>query len=115
VDSQLHDVCCLSQGALVLIFICCARQRTPYKQLPPGEDLKVSVSNSGSHSSSNGHTGGSAITIERPPGMNGIITCNSYKNRHGTWHRKESGAVLIGPYSTSYGSCESRGFLESVA
>lgn len=102
-------------GILVMIFICCSRQRVPYKQVPPAEDLKVTMSNSESYNSSNGHAGGSAIAIERPPGMNGVIACNSYKNRHGTWHRKESGAVLIGPYSTSYGSCESRGFLESVA
>jgi hypothetical protein len=108
-------MCCLLQGVLVLIFICCSRQRVPYKQVPPAEDLKVTMTNSESHNSSNGHAGGSAIAIDRPPGMNGIITCNSYKNRHGTWHRRESGAVLIGPYSTSYGSCESRGFLESVA
>jgi MFS family permease len=106
-------------GALVMLFICCQRERSPYKQMPPAEDAKGSLTTSAmasaSHSSSNGHASGSAIAIERPPGMNGIIACNSYKNRHGTWHRKESGAVLIGPYSTSYGSCESRGFLESVA
>lgn len=52
------------------------------------------------------------ISIERPPGMNGIIACNSYKNRHGTWHMKESGAALIGPYSSSYGSLESRGYVD---
>jgi hypothetical protein len=106
----------LLQGALVTLFICCQRQRSPYKQMPSAEDAKGGLTTSASHSSSNGHAAsGSAIAIERPPGMNGIIACNSYKNRHGTWHRKESGAVLIGPYSTSYGSCESRGFLESVA
>jgi hypothetical protein len=99
----------------VLLFICCQRERSPYKQVSPAEDTKGNLTTSTSHSSSNGHASGSAITIERPPGMNGVIACNSYKNRHGTWHRKESGAVLIGPYSTSYGSCESRGFLESVA
>jgi len=112
-------MCRLLQGGLVMLFICCQRQRSPYKQVPPAEDAKGSLTTSAmasaSHSSSNGHASGSAIAIERPPGMNGIIACNSYKNRHGTWHRKESGAVLIGPYSTSYGSCESRGFLESVA
>ncbi|KAJ4447889.1 hypothetical protein ANN_09898, partial [Periplaneta americana] len=106
-------------AVLVLVFLCFTRQRVPYKELPPVEDSKIAMMNSGSHSTSNGHNSGTssknAINIERPPGMNGIIACNSYKNRHGTWHRKESGAVLIGPYSTSYGSCESRGFLESVA
>lgn len=108
-------------GSLVLIFICCARRHGTYKQIVPPEDLKanLSLSESGSHLIGNGHStpshNGTGIAIERPPGMNGIIACNSYKNRHGTWHMKDTGAVLIGPYSTSYGSLESRGFLESVA
>ena len=81
--------------------------------MPPVEDLKMTATNASSESQSTVKSK-NGIAIERPPGMNGYIACNSYKNRHGTWHRKESGALLIGPYSTSYGSCESRGFLETV-
>ncbi|XP_067014420.1 MFS-type transporter SLC18B1 [Anabrus simplex] len=108
-------------GIVVVIFICCAKRTPAYKEVVTQEDLKsnMSLTDSGSHLLSNGHHTPSgranSVAIERPPGMNGIITCNSYKNRHGTWHMKDTGAVLIGPYSSSYGSLESRGFLESLA
>ncbi|KAK6644831.1 hypothetical protein RUM43_001104 [Polyplax serrata] len=106
-------------GIAVIMFIFCLKNKQPYKQILSESNVKTTdngssacniTSRSGSPPAlSNG------VLIERPPGMNGIIARNSYKNRHGTWHRKETGAVLIGPYSTSYGSLESRGFLESVA
>ncbi|KAK3923553.1 MFS-type transporter SLC18B1 [Frankliniella fusca] len=115
----LNAVVCV----MVFIFLCLSRRRAQYKEIIPEEDLKqLSYTLSSDHGpgsngylangSSNGHA--NPCAIERPPGMNGIIATNSYKNRHGTWHRKEAGAVLIGPYSTSYGSLESRGFLSSV-
>ncbi|VVC34299.1 Major facilitator superfamily,Major facilitator superfamily domain [Cinara cedri] len=47
------------------------------------------------------------VPTERPPGMDGIIACNSYKNRLGTWNRKES-ELIIG---SSYAADESRGLL----
>lgn len=105
---------------MVLIFLCLVRRRSQYKEVVDEEDMKLSYTLSSDHGSShpaaNGSSNGHAhpCNIERPPGMNGLIATNSYKNRHGTWHRKEAGAVLIGPYSTSYGSLESRGFLSSV-
>lgn len=106
-------------GFIVLLFICCTKTRQPYKQIPSEADLKIASENGSTVGSATSHGTQSRLSngvlIERPPGMNGIIACNSYKNRHGTWHRRETGAVLIGPYSTSYGSLESRGFLESVA
>lgn len=43
---------------------------------------------------------------ERPPGMEGIIPCNSYKNRLGTWNRKESELIIGSSYAD-----ESRGLL----
>ncbi|KAE8739867.1 hypothetical protein FOCC_FOCC014624 [Frankliniella occidentalis] len=116
----LNAVVCV----MVFIFLCLSRRRAQYKEVVNEEDLKqLSYTLSSDHGptsngylaangSSNGHA--NPCAIERPPGMNGIIATNSYKNRHGTWHRKEAGAVLIGPYSTSYGSLESRGFLSSV-
>ena len=111
---------------MVLVFLCLVRRRAQYKEVTNEEDLKqLSYTLSSDHTpSSNGFLGNGSVAssnghanpcaIERPPGMHGIIATNSYKNRHGTWHRKEAGAVLIGPYSTSYGSLESRGFLSSV-
>ncbi|XP_034232465.1 MFS-type transporter SLC18B1-like [Thrips palmi] len=110
---------------MVIVFLLLVRRRSQYKEVPSEEDLKnLSYTLSSDHSPpSNGYLGNGSVAsnghanpcaIERPPGMNGIIATNSYKNRHGTWHRKEAGAVLIGPYSTSYGSLESRGFLSSV-
>ena len=109
-----------SQGILVAVFISCRKHRQPYKQIP-NDSEKTLIKENGNTSHLSGKSGGkpgmsNGVLIERPPGMSGLIACNSYKNRHGTWHKKESGAVLIGPYSTSYGSLESRGgFLASVA
>ncbi|CAG2069398.1 unnamed protein product, partial [Timema podura] len=107
---------------VVVIFVCCARRPHFYKEVTP-EDVKLVMTASNSHSYQNSCSShnldhqqkNGGVSIDRPPGMTGIIATNSYKNRHGTWHRRDSGAVLIGPYSASYGSIESRGFLESVA
>ncbi|KAJ1523716.1 hypothetical protein ONE63_001550 [Megalurothrips usitatus] len=111
----LNAVVCV----MVMVFLCLVRRRSQYKEVQNEEDLKqlsYTLSSDQAHSNGYGSSNGHAhpCAIERPPGMNGIIATNSYKNRHGTWHRKEAGAVLIGPYSTSYGSLESRGFLSSV-
>nr|CAD7206328.1 unnamed protein product [Timema douglasi] len=113
----------LATCVVVVIFVCCARRPHFYKEVIP-EDVKLVLTASNSHSYQNSCSShnldhhqqkNGGVSIERPPGMTGIIATNSYKNRHGTWHRRDSGAVLIGPYSASYGSIESRGFLESVA
>lgn len=64
----------------------------------------------------NGHISTPSLTCpvptERPPGMDGIIACNSYKNRLGTWNRKES-ELVIGSHMGGGGSYaeESRGLL----
>lgn len=61
----------------------------------------------------NGHMT-SALTCpvppERPPGMDGIIACSSYKNRLGTWNRKESELVIGSQIGNSYAD-ETRGLL----
>lgn len=44
-----------------------------------------------------------SLNLERPPGMSGIIPCNSYKNRLGTWNRKDNEFIFSGQ-SQSYGS-----------
>ncbi|XP_050541622.1 MFS-type transporter SLC18B1-like [Daktulosphaira vitifoliae] len=38
------------------------------------------------------------VPTERPPGMDGIIACSSYKNRLGTWNRKESELIIGSSY-----------------
>jgi len=113
------------QCVVVLLFICLTKRQVQYKNLSNEEDPKQlsytlssegGLSRYGSVGDRDGNGGAFPRSIERPPGManlNGLV-CNSYKNRHGTWHRKESNSVLIGPYSASYGSLESRGFLSSV-
>jgi hypothetical protein len=50
------------------------------------------------------------IPPERPPGMDGIIACSSYKNRLGTWNRKESELVIGSHIGNSYAD-ETRGLL----
>ncbi|XP_049949400.1 MFS-type transporter SLC18B1-like [Schistocerca serialis cubense] len=99
-------------GIVVLNFICFTRRRSPYKEITQTDDLKMySSAETGSNISNGTVVRNKAVAIERPPGMNGIIACNSYKNRHGTWHMKDSGAVLIGPYSSSFGGSESRNLI----
>lgn len=51
----------------------------------------------GGYGNGNGHITPSLtcpVPTERPPGMDGIIACSSYKNRLGTWNRKESELVI---------------------
>lgn len=121
-------------GTVVLIFICCTKPQNLYKEIPNStasapEEIGGSQSHNSpllgdkSRLSSNGHiniigsTASLACPGERPPGMNGIIACSSYKNRLGNWHRKESGATLGNQFSSSYGSFEPsshRAFYEST-
>ncbi|XP_039295920.1 MFS-type transporter SLC18B1-like isoform X4 [Nilaparvata lugens] len=122
-------------GAIVLIFICCTKPQNMYKEIPSAASASLPEEIGGSSHTpllgdksprlvaSNGHinivgsTASLACPGERPPGMNGIIACSSYKNRLGNWHRKESGATLGNQYSSSYGSFEHsahRAFYEST-
>lgn len=50
---------------------------------------------------------GNGISIEksRPPAMNSLIACNSYKSQ--AWPKKEANGFL-GPYSYSYGTVDFR-------
>ncbi|GLG92742.1 MFS-type transporter SLC18B1, partial [Gryllus bimaculatus] len=115
-------------GILVVGFLIASRRkRAQYKQAEADTAATAAAAarlglsfhdSSASHNSSHSHMNGSArgVPIERPPGMQGIIARNSYKNRHGTWHMKDSGAVFVGPYSSSYGSAgETRGLLDTPA
>ncbi|XP_075235423.1 MFS-type transporter SLC18B1-like isoform X2 [Lycorma delicatula] len=111
-------------GGIVLLFICCSKPKPMYKEIPnlTAEENHAKTSNTGliQKASSNGyinHVGSAAtqsISCEKPPGINGIIACSSYKNRLGNWHRKESGATLGNQFSASYGSLDTRPMLDTV-
>lgn len=77
------------------------------------DPLVKSVTENGGGGAYNGLIS-SALTCpvppERPPGMDGIIPCNSYKNRLGTWNRKESEFVIGSHIGNSYAD-ETRGLL----
>lgn len=51
------------------------------------------------------------VPTERPPGMDGIIACSSYKNRLGTWNRKESELIIGSHMNGGLYAEESRGLL----
>ncbi|XP_059486360.1 MFS-type transporter SLC18B1-like [Neocloeon triangulifer] len=105
-------------GIAVTVFLVFGRQRGPYKDMDDSlstdntsdtlviesTDLSNSYCRSGKHRRK---TLAGSISIERPPGMiNGLSVCSSYKNKYGTWQREDGSSVLIGPYSSSYGSIE---------
>jgi hypothetical protein len=74
------------------------------------DPLVKSVTENGNGSAAyKGSASACPIPTERPPGMDGIIACSSYKNRLGTWNRKES-KLVIGSQMNSYLD-ESRGLL----
>lgn len=51
---------------------------------------------------------GNGISIEksRPPAMNSLIACNSYKSQ--AWPKREANGLPLGPYSYSYGAVDFR-------
>uniref|UniRef100_A0A0A9WX84 MFS-type transporter C6orf192 n=1 Tax=Lygus hesperus TaxID=30085 RepID=A0A0A9WX84_LYGHE len=106
-------------GMVVIAFLIFSRPRRMYKEI--GKSSENFLIGARTYNSSGGLSeGGSAMKIkpplvsstaslpcERPPGMSGIIACNSYKNRHGTWHRRDSGALVdCNGYSSSFSSLE---------
>ena len=87
----------------------CTRRHKPYTEIGPTEDLRVPLTDSGhSRSGSLRHARGQGVPIDRPSGMNSLIVCNSYSNRAGAWSR----ASYSGRYSHSYGSIETKRYLE---
>lgn len=74
----------------------------------------VTAENGGHRGCSHRNTTASSscpVPLERPPGMDGIIACSSYKNRLGTWNRKESELVIGSHHMGSNYGDESRGLL----
>ncbi|KAI5694134.1 hypothetical protein M8J76_008237 [Diaphorina citri] len=100
-------------GVFVAIFLMVSRPTGKYREVGAetepiiNKHLENGVSGGGSanHSTFNlsaarlfGST--SSLNLDRPPGMSGIIPCSSYKNRLGTWNRKDAEYI----FSQSYGS-----------
>ncbi|XP_073985292.1 MFS-type transporter SLC18B1-like [Rhodnius prolixus] len=104
---------------VVLFIICSSRRQHSYKEIGKSTENFLIGSK---YSTTNGTAGGAlsdtgsqkgqvftptaSLPCERPPGMSGIITCNSYKNRLGDWHRRDSNALVDGQYGSSYSSLD---------
>ncbi|KAK9503715.1 hypothetical protein O3M35_010217 [Rhynocoris fuscipes] len=106
-------------GTIVVIFIICStKEKSSYKEIGKSSDnffigsryasanniASGALSDSGSQKGFNTVT--SPIAFERPPGMSGIITYNSYKNRHGDWHRRDSNALVDNQCDSSFSSLD---------
>ncbi|XP_014245481.1 MFS-type transporter SLC18B1-like [Cimex lectularius] len=96
---------------VVVVFIIMFRPRKMYKEIGNSADNILVASKNGGLPDIGNQKGltkpilasTTSIPCERPPGMSGIIACNSYKNRHGIWHRKDSNALVdCKKYSASF-------------
>lgn len=111
--------CCglAAQGVAVALFLIFSRPPRLVKDVHNLDDLMDPLVKSMTENSNGGTAYKGSVTLpsscpiptERPPGMDGIIACSSYKNRLGTWNRKES-KLVIGSQMNSYLD-ESRGLL----
>uniref|UniRef100_A0A8D8SSK7 MFS-type transporter SLC18B1 n=1 Tax=Cacopsylla melanoneura TaxID=428564 RepID=A0A8D8SSK7_9HEMI len=109
-------VCSLLVGVFVAIFLIVTKSSGKYREVPSEAEpiinrhLEPAAGGGGStaHSTFNISSAklfgsSTSLNLDRPPGMSGIIPCSSYKNRLGTWNRKESEYIFSGQ-SASYGS-----------
>ncbi|KAK9718520.1 Major Facilitator Superfamily [Popillia japonica] len=119
-------------GLLVTLFLVFGRKTDGYVEIikdekiangdigaSGGRSLQRSVSES-IRSCSSIRSVGNGISIEksRPPGMNSLIACNSYKSQ--AWPRKEANGLTMNAYSYSYGAVRDKRngntpFLQGVA
>ncbi|XP_015604899.1 MFS-type transporter SLC18B1 [Cephus cinctus] len=98
-------------GIVATLFLtCCNSGPKPYTEVGSHEDIRASLSCSIRNNSTSLPLGVRAqgVPIDRPNGMNSLIACNSYSNRAGAWSR----ASYSGRYTHSYGSIESKQYLE---
>ncbi|XP_076238345.1 MFS-type transporter SLC18B1 [Calliopsis andreniformis] len=98
-------------GVVAAVFLSsCTRRRKPFTEVGATEDLRTPLTDSGHSRSGSLRLGGrgQGVPIDRPSGMNSLIACNSYSNRAGAWSR----ASYSGRYSHSYGSIETKRYLE---
>lgn len=97
------------QGVMAAVFLSVCSRHKPYTEIDATEDLRIPLTDSErSRSGSHRHVRGQGVPIDRPSGMNSLIVCNSYSNRAGAWSR----ASYSGRYSHSYGSIETKRYLE---
>lgn len=98
------------QGVMAAVFLSvCTQRHKPYTEISATEDLRTPLTDSErSRSGSHRYVRGQGVPIDRPSGMNSLIVCNSYSNRAGAWSR----ASYSGRYSHSYGSIETKRYLE---
>ncbi|KAG5883594.1 hypothetical protein JTB14_004788 [Gonioctena quinquepunctata] len=99
---------------VVTIFICLSKSRSAYVELQDekwdeASDLdKSKFMNSVTESMKSVRSVGNGMSIEksRPPGMNSLIACNSYKSQ--AWPKRDASSLNIEPYTYSYGAVEQR-------
>lgn len=98
------------QGVMAAVFLSvCTQRHKQYTEISATEHLRTPLTDSErSRSGSHRHVRGQGVPIDRPSGMNSLIVCNSYSNRAGAWSR----ASYSGRYSHSYGSIETKRYLE---
>lgn len=102
---------CRTQGVIAAVYLSCARAPKPYTEVDADEDPRIPLTDSErtrSGTSLRHGVRGQSIPIDRPSGMNSLFACNSYSNRAGAWSR----ASYSGRYSHSYGSIETKRYLE---
>ncbi|CAH1399278.1 unnamed protein product [Nezara viridula] len=85
-------------GAMVLVFISLSRPRKLYEEIGKSSEnvmtgKKYNKNGSDQSIKSLLPSTPTPIACDRPPGMSGIITCNSFKNRHGDWHRRDTSTL----------------------
>ena len=98
-------------GIIAAVFLSsCTGKRKPYTEVGASDDLRAPLTDSSQSRNGSMRYGsrGQGVPIDRPSGMNSLISCNSYTNRAGAWSR----ASYSGRYSHSYGSIEAKRYLE---
>ncbi|CAG9771956.1 unnamed protein product [Ceutorhynchus assimilis] len=112
-------------GIVTVAYMIASKKPTGYieikeEKIPNGDVIETTQSQGQSEDSVRSlRSIGNGISIEksRPPAMNSLIACNSYKSQ--AWPERDSINLSLGPYSHSYGAVNGRNFaspyLEGVA
>ncbi|KAJ8910902.1 hypothetical protein NQ315_003955 [Exocentrus adspersus] len=115
-------------GLAVTLFVFFSRNQPTYveiknEKVASGENtyVKSQHQSSTTESMKSIRSVGNGISIEksRPPGMNSLIACNSYKSQ--AWPKRDTSSLNLSPYSYSYGTVNhqndnhSTSYLQGVA
>ncbi|XP_019866996.1 MFS-type transporter SLC18B1 [Aethina tumida] len=112
-------------GFIISLFVICNKRPPTYVELKDEKTANGDVDtgvrtaqNSVTESMKSIRSVGNGISIEksRPPGMNSLIACNSYKSQ--AWPTRDASSLTLGPYSYSYGTVDRRpttSYLQGVA